>query len=231
MLPGPHPRPLGGWGLGMVQPAPCPQRTRAAPTSLVGMFTGIVRERGAVVSVEPTPAGIRLVVEAPETAGAATVGDSVSIDGVDLTVVDIANGQMSFDAVPETLSRTALGGLAPGDDVNIEPALRAGEPLSGHYVQGHIDGVGRVRSVEREGEGLRIWFEAPRELLRYVVEKGSIAVQGVALTVAEVADDAFAVALIPYTLAETTLGTLAIDDPVNLEVDVLAKYVERLTTL
>ncbi len=215
----------------MVQPAPCPQRTRAAPTSLVGMFTGIVRERGAVVSVEPTPAGIRLVVEAPETAGAATVGDSVSIDGVDLTVVDIANGQMSFDAVPETLSRTALGGLAPGDDVNIEPALRAGEPLSGHYVQGHIDGVGRVRSVEREGEGLRIWFEAPRELLRYVVEKGSIAVQGVALTVAEVADDAFAVALIPYTLAETTLGTLAIDDPVNLEVDVLAKYVERLTTL
>src|SRR5205823_14385629 len=108
-------------------------------------------------------------------------------------------------------------------------ALRAGEPLSGHYVQGHIDGVGRVRSVKREGEGLRVWFETPRELLRYVVEKGSIAVQGVALTVAEIADDAFAVALIPYTLAETTLGTLAIDDPVNLDVDVLAKHAERLT--
>ena len=201
----------------------------AEATSLVSMFTGIVRERGAVVSVDETPAGIRLVVEAPETAGAAAVGDSVAIDGVDLTVVDIANGQLSFDAVPETLARTALGSLTPGDDVNIEPALRVGEPLSGHYVQGHIDGVGLVRSVEREGEGLRVWFEAPRELLRYVVEKGSIAVHGVALTVAEVADDAFAVALIPHTLAETTLGTLAIGDPVNLEVDVLAKYVERLT--
>ena len=193
------------------------------------MFTGIVRERGAVVSVDETPSGIRLVVEAPETAGAAAVGDSVAIDGVDLTVVDIASGQLSFDAVPETLARTTLGSLTPGDDVNIEPALRVGEPLSGHYVQGHIDGVGRVRSVAREGEGLRVWFEAPRELLRYVVEKGSIAVHGVALTVAEVADDAFAVALIPRTLAETTLGTLAIGDPVNLEVDVLAKYVERLT--
>ncbi len=193
------------------------------------MFTGIVRERGAVVSVDETPAGIRLVVEAPQTAGTTAVGDSVAIDGVDLTAVDVANGQLSFDAMPETLDRTVLGALAPGDDVNVEPALRAGEPLSGHYVQGHIDGVGRVRSIEREGEGLRLWFEAPRELLRYVVEKGSITVQGVALTVTGVGDDGFEVALIPYTLAETTLGTLAIGDPVNLEVDVLAKYVERLT--
>ena len=193
------------------------------------MFTGIVRERGSVVSVDETPAGIRLVLEAPALADATTVGDSVAIDGVDLTAIDVANGQLSFDAVPETLARTTLGRLAPGDDVNLEPALRAGEPLSGHYVQGHVDGVGRVRSVEREGEGLRVWFEVERELLRYVVEKGSIAVQGVALTVADLADDAFAVALIPYTLAETTLGELAIGDPVNLEVDVLAKYVERLT--
>ncbi len=193
------------------------------------MFTGIVRERGAVVSVDETPAGIRLVVEAPQTAGTTAVGDSVAIDGVDLTAVDVANGQLSFDAMPETLDRTVLGALAPGDDVNVEPALRAGEPLSGHYVQGHVDGVGRVRSIEREGEGLRLWFEAPRELLRYVVEKGSITVQGVALTVTGVGDDGFEVALIPYTLAETTLGTLAIGDPVNLEVDVLAKYVERLT--
>jgi riboflavin synthase len=192
------------------------------------VFTGIVRERGVVVSVDETPAGIRLVVEAPQTAAGAALGDSVSIDGVDLTAVDIANGQLSFDAMPETLARSALGRLTPGDDVNVEPALRAGEPLSGHYVQGHIDGVGSVRSLVPEGEGFRVWFAAPRDLLRYVVEKGSITVQGVALTVTAIAEDGFEVALIPYTLAETTLGELALDDPVNLEVDVLAKYVERL---
>jgi riboflavin synthase len=192
------------------------------------VFTGIVRERGVVVSVDETPAGIRLVVEAPQTAAGAALGDSVSIDGVDLTAVDIANGQLSFDAMPETLARSALGRLTPGDDVNVEPALRAGEPLSGHYVQGHVDGVGSVRSLVPEGEGFRVWFAAPRGLLRYIVEKGSITVQGVALTVTAIAEDGFEVALIPYTLAETTLGELALDDPVNLEVDVLAKYVERL---
>jgi riboflavin synthase len=192
------------------------------------VFTGIVRERGVVVSVDETPAGIRLVVEAPQTAAGAALGDSVSIDGVDLTAVDIANGQLSFDAMPETLARSALGRLTPGDDVNVEPALRAGEPLSGHYVQGHVDGVGSVSSLVPEGEGFRVWFAAPRDLLRYIVEKGSITVQGVALTVTAIAEDGFEVALIPYTLAETTLGELALDDPVNLEVDVLAKYVERL---
>src|SRR5438128_7485606 len=193
------------------------------------MFTGIVRERGRIAAVEGGQGGVRLLVEAPATAAQSAIGDSVAVSGVCLTVTAAENGTLAFDAVPETLCRSSLGSLAPGDSVNLEPALRAGEPLSGHYVQGHIDGVGRVRSVVREGEGLRVGFEAPRELLRYVVEKGSIAVQGVALTVAEVADDAFAVALIPYTLAETTLGTLAIGDSVNLEVDVLAKYVERLT--
>src|SRR5207244_10748261 len=126
------PRPVVGWGLGTVQRSPGPHELCKATTTLDRVFSGIVRERGVVVSAEPTTAGIRLVVEAPETAGAAAVGDSVSIDGVDLTVVDIANGQLSFDAVPETLSRTVLGELASGDDVNIEPALRAGEPLSGH---------------------------------------------------------------------------------------------------
>ena len=193
------------------------------------MFTGIVRERGVVLSADATAAGVRLVIEASQLAAATAIGDSVSIDGVDLTAIDVANGQLSFDAVPETLARTTLGGLEAGDEVNLEPALRAGEPLSGHYVQGHVDGVGRVRSVEREGEGLRVWFEPPADLLRYIVEKGSIAVEGVALTVADLDDHGFAAALIPYTLAETTLSMLAVGDLVNLEVDVLAKYVERLT--
>ena len=192
------------------------------------MFTGIVRERGTVVSSEGGGDGVRLVIEAPATAKATALGDSVSVDGVDLTATEIANGQLSFDAVPETLRRTTLGRLAPGAEVNLEPALRAGEPLGGHYVQGHVDGVCRVRSVERDGAGLRVEFEAPSSLLHYVVEKGSVTVHGVALTVTGVDDEAFGVALIPYTLSETTLGTIAVGDELNLEVDVLAKYVERL---
>jgi riboflavin synthase len=191
------------------------------------VFTGIVRERGTVVSVDGDAEGIRLVVEAPATANVTALGDSVAIDGVDLTATEKTKGRLTFVVVPETLARSTLGRLEPGEEVNLEPALRAGEPLGGHYVQGHVDGVCRVRSVERDGVGLRVWFEAP-SLLRYVVEKGSVAVQGVALTVAGVTDEAFAVALIPYTLAETTLGTIAVGDDLNLEVDVLAKYVERL---
>ena len=135
---------------------------------------------------------------------------------------------LSFDAVPETLSRTALGTLDQGSRVNLEPALRAGDPLGGHYVQGHVDGVGSVQSVTREGEGNRVRFEAAPELLRYVVEKGSIAVQGTSLTVAVVDHAGFEVALIPHTLQATTLGTLEPGQPVNLETDVLAKYVEKL---
>ncbi len=192
------------------------------------MFTGIVRERGTVLSVVGGDEGLRLVIEAPATADVTALGDSVSVDGVDLTAMEIANGQLTFTAVPETLARTTLARLAPEVEVNLEPALRAGEPLGGHYVQGHVDGVCRVRFVEREGVGLRVSFDAPPELLRYVVEKGSVAVQGVALTVAGVDDEAFTVALIPYTLTETTLGTIAVGDELNLEVDVLAKYVERL---
>jgi riboflavin synthase len=193
------------------------------------MFTGIVRERGSVTAVDERERGRRLVVDAPATARVTVLGDSVSVNGVCLTATGVDGGLIAFDAVPETLARSTLGGLAAGDDVNLEPALRAGEPLGGHYVQGHVDGVGSVRSVEREGDGLRVWIETAPDLLRYCVEKGSIAVQGISLTVAGLADDAFAVALIPHTLSETTLGTIAIGDRVNLEVDVLAKYVERLT--
>jgi riboflavin synthase len=192
------------------------------------VFTGIVREVGRVARLDGGDDGLRLRIEAPDTAARVALGDSVSIDGCDLTVTAIDGSDLSFEAVPETLSRTTFGGLAVGDRVNLEPALRAGEPFGGHYVQGHVDGVGRVRSVEPEGHGKRMWIDAPSEVLRYVVEKGSIAVEGVALTIAGLDEAGFAVALIPYTLVETTLDALAPGDPVNLEADVLAKYVERL---
>jgi riboflavin synthase len=180
------------------------------------VFTGLVRDVGRVVSFD----GSRLVVETSVEAG---VGDSVAIDGICLTVVASQEGRLVFDVVPETLGRVKRF----GGEVNVEPPLRAGDPLGGHYVQGHVDAVGRVQSVEAEGEGLRVFVEAPSEVLRYAVEKGSIAVDGVSLTVSEVAADAFAVALVPHTLAATTLSTLAPGRAVNLEVDVLAKYVER----
>ena len=191
------------------------------------MFTGIVRELGRVVSLDGEDT-VRLVVEAPSTAAATGIGDSVSINGVCLTAVELVDGTIAFDAVPETLARTSLRRLGVGSRVNLEPALRAGDALGGHYVQGHVDGVGRVRSVDTEGDGARIWFDAPPELLRYCVEKGSISVDGVSLTVAALNDGGFAVALIPHTLEVTTLGEAQPGTEVNLEVDVLAKYVERL---
>jgi riboflavin synthase len=187
------------------------------------VFTGLVREVGRVVSFD----GGRLSVE---SSLAAAIGDSVSVNGCCLTVVDGDRRTLAFDAVPETLARTTLGRLDAGAAVNLEPALRAGEPLGGHYVQGHVDGVGRVRSLEPEGGGARLWVDPPAELLRYCVEKGSIAVDGVSLTIADLDEEGFAVALVPHTVAATTLGTLEPGSEVNLEADVLAKYVERLTS-
>jgi riboflavin synthase len=184
------------------------------------VFTGLVREVGRVVSFEDG----RLVVE---SSLAAAIGDSVAINGCCLTVVDGDRQTLAFDVVPETVARVKLFGAR----VNLEPALRAGEPLGGHYVQGHVDGVGRVRSVEGEGEGARVWVDPPAELLRYCVEKGSIAVDGVSLTLAELDDEGFAVALVPHTLSATTLGALGAGDEVNLEADVLAKYAEKLLGL
>ena len=178
------------------------------------VFTGIVREVGRVESFD----GHRLVVAAQTSAAE---GDSVSVDGVCLTAVD--GSRLAFDVVDETLRRTTLGALKAGDSVNLEPALRAGDPLGGHIVQGHVDGIGRAREV-----GDLVWVDAPAELLRYCVEKGSITVDGVSLTVAAVDENGFAVALVPHTLEVTTLGGLAPGDEVNLEVDVLAKYVEKL---
>lgn len=188
------------------------------------MFTGIVRELGRVAGFD----GSRLRIDAPSAAADAAVGDSVAIAGVCLTVVENDGQALAFDTVPETLSRTSLGRLAAGDVVNVEPALRAGEPLGGHLMQGHVDGLGQVRSVAPEEEGRRVWFDVPPKLLRYCAEKGSIAVDGTSLTVAALDDAGVAVALVPHTLAATTLGMLTTGDVVNLEVDVLAKYVERL---
>jgi riboflavin synthase len=186
------------------------------------MFTGLVREVGVVRSLA---ASGRLVISSSLEA---ELGDSIAIDGACLTVVAFDGETLAFDAVPETLARTCLGRLAAGSRVNLEPALRAGDALGGHYVQGHVDGVGTVRSVEPEDRGRRVWFDVPAELLRYVVEKGSITVQGVSLTVAGIDGEGFAVALIPHTLEATTLGELVPGTPVNVEADVLAKYVERL---
>ena len=192
------------------------------------MFTGIVRELGRVAFAEEREGGLALEIHAPATAPTLSPGDSLAVDGVCLTAESVGGARVTLHAVPETLSRTTLGRLREGDAVNLEPALRAGEPLGGHYVQGHVDAIGRIQSVEAEGEGLRVFVAAPPEVLRYVVEKGSVAVDGVSLTVADLADDAFAVALVPHTLERTTLSDLLPGKQVNLEVDVLAKYVERL---
>jgi riboflavin synthase len=192
------------------------------------VFTGIIRERGRVADVGGEAGARHLRIEGPATASALSVGDSVSVDGCCLTATEVADGQFAVTAVPETISRTTLGGLAAGDEVNLETATRAGEPLGGHYVQGHVDGVGQIDSVVAEDEGARMRISAPPELLRYCVEKGSIAVEGVSLTISALDDGAFEVALVPHTLERTTLGSAQAGDAVNLEVDILAKYVEKL---
>ena len=202
--------------------------TGALLVALIGVFTGIVRELGHIVSREGDEERARLVVAAPELASELEIGDSVAVDGCCLTVVEKQDETVAFDLSAETLSRTDISSLEVGQGVNLEPAIRVGEPLGGHYVQGHVDAVGRVRSLVPEGEGVRMWIELPSDVLRYCVEKGSLTVAGVSLTVAELTDDAVAVALIPHTLEVTTLGKVGPGDAVNLEADVIAKYVERL---
>jgi riboflavin synthase len=181
------------------------------------VFTGIVQERGRVKSFEDG----RLVVESAIRAG---IGDSIAVDGVCLTVAQNDDGRLAFDVMAETQRRAKPF----GPEVNLESALRAGDPLGGHYVQGHVDAMGTVRTVEPEGDGNRVWIDVSDDVLRYLVEKGSITVDGVSLTVAQLDDRGFAVALVQHTLAITTLDRLAAGDTVNLETDVLAKYVERL---
>lgn len=195
------------------------------------MFTGIVLEMGTVVGKEMTPAGARLRISASNTLERLRLGESIAVNGVCLTVVDLQGDTFSVEAVPQTLKRTTLGRLEVGHRVNLEPPLRVGDALGGHWVMGHIDDVGQVIAVAPEGNSQRITIRPPQELMRYIVEKGSIAVDGVSLTVAETGPDAFSVVLIPHTRAVTTLGQLNPGDWVNLEVDVLGKYVERLLGL
>jgi riboflavin synthase len=192
------------------------------------MFTGIIESVGAVAEVRTSPAGARLVIEAARAAQDAAVGDSIAVNGVCLTAVEVAPPQLRFDVVHETLRRSNLGELAAGDEVNLERPLAAGGRLSGHFVQGHVDATGQVRSLVEEGDSLRIGISAPASVLRYVVEKGSIAVDGISLTVAARDESGFEVAVIPHTRAITTLGRKLPGQTVNLEVDILAKYVEQL---
>jgi riboflavin synthase len=194
------------------------------------VFTGIVRERGRVASAVGNGGGVRLRIEATETAASANLGDSIAVAGCCLTVTAVDNGVLEFDAVPETLARSNLGRLGPGSEVNLEPALRAGDPLGGHFVQGHVDGLGRVLRLDPEGDGARLSLELPAGLLRYCIEKGSLTVDGVALTVAAVRDDGVEAALVPFTLEHTTLSSLEPGTEVNVEVDLLAKYAERLSS-
>jgi riboflavin synthase len=187
------------------------------------MFTGIVEEVGTLAASEAAPGGIRLVFQAGTVIDGTRVGDSISVNGCCLTVVDMGPGRWAADAVAETLSRTNLGTLRPGDRVNLERTVSVGSRLGGHLVQGHVDGVGHISRVAPDLE-----VEAPEPVLRYLVEKGSVTVDGVSLTVVAVTDESFLVAVIPHTLAVTTLGLKRAGDQVNLEVDVIAKYAERL---
>ncbi|OZM72993.1 riboflavin synthase [Amycolatopsis antarctica] len=191
------------------------------------MFTGIVEEIGDVVAIDQVPDAARLTVRGPLVTTDAAHGDSIAVSGVCLTVVDVAGGEFTVDVVHETLSRSSLAKVREGDRVNLERATPAGGRLGGHIMQGHVDGTGTYLARDERG---MTRFALPPELARYVVEKGSIAVDGVSLTVAAVTAEQFGVALIPTTLELTTLGARQPGDPVNLEVDVLAKYVERLAS-
>jgi riboflavin synthase len=192
------------------------------------VFTGLVADLGSVAALDATPDGVRLRV-ITALAGELSDGDSVAVNGVCLTAVDPDADGFGADVMHETLRRSSLAGVEPGTRVNLELPLRADERLGGHVVQGHVDGVGAVRAVREDGFARVVTIEADPALLRYVVEKGSIAVDGVSLTVAAIEGSSFDVSLIPETLERTNLGTAAPGTAVNLEVDILAKYLEKLT--
>jgi riboflavin synthase len=191
------------------------------------MFTGLVEDLGAVADLQTTADGVRLTVRTPLAARLGE-GDSIAVDGVCLTATAVNGGSFCADVMAQTLRASALARLQAGARVNLELPVRAGAPLGGHIVQGHVDGVGAVAAVREDGFARVVTVSAPRELLRYVVEKGSVALNGVSLTVSRLGDEDFDVSLIPETLSRTNLGAAAPGAPVNIEVDVLAKYVERL---
>ena len=198
------------------------------------MFTGIVRERGRLAA-DPEPAaggGLRLrIAHGPELSRLLSVGDSLAVSGVCLTIVEGGEGESAVDVSPETIARTTLGALHAGDALNLEPALRAGDALGGHWVQGHVDGTVEVVAVEAVGDHRELACALPAELAPFVVEKGSIALDGVSLTVAALDERGFRVALIPHTLEVTTLGGVRAGDRLNVEVDLLGKYVQRALQL
>ena len=191
------------------------------------MFTGIVQEVGEVEAVEAAPNGARIVVRMPQLAPEVAMGDSVAVAGTCLTAVELGAERIAFEAMGETLAKTTTGALAPGSRVNLEPALRPTDRMGGHVVQGHVDAVGEVVGVRMDGIARVVEIAAPPEVARYVVQKGSIAVDGVSLTVAAVTERGFEIWLIPHTCEVTTLGGAVPGDRVNLEADIYAKYVER----
>ena len=193
------------------------------------MFTGIVEERGEVVAVQDLPDAARVTIAGPLVTSDAKLGDSISVNGVCLTVVEVGGGAFTADVMRETLERSSLDKIATGDPVNLERAAMVGQRLGGHIVQGHVDGTGVILARQPSAHWELVRIGLPAHLARYLVEKGSITVDGVSLTVVEVRDDEFSVSLIPETLRATTLGARTPGDLVNLEVDVVAKYVERLT--
>lgn len=197
------------------------------------MFTGIVTELGRVTAVTEADGGRRIVIAAPKTAAGMTIGDSIAVNGVCLTAVTVDHGgRVEVDVVAETLERSNLGDLAPGDTVDLERPMATDGRFDGHFVQGHVDGVGRIEQLAEEGDARRLRVAIPSALARYVVEKGSITIDGASLTVTAVAPDGATpwceIVLIPHTLEVTVLGRKGVGDTVNIEVDVIAKYVERL---
>jgi riboflavin synthase len=192
------------------------------------MFTGIVEERGTVASIEQLTNAARVAIRGSVVLSDVRAGDSIAVNGVCLTVVDLGPDYFTADVMEETLKRSSLDGVGAGSEVNLERAARLDSRLGGHLVQGHVDGTGAVLAIEPDAHWTAMRISLPVDLGRYVVEKGSITVDGVSLTVVAVDDEAFSVSLIPTTLAETTLGSRQVGDRVNLEVDAIAKYVERL---
>jgi riboflavin synthase len=192
------------------------------------MFTGIVEEMGAVVALEKTLAGTRMTILASIIMPDMHIGDSVSVNGTCLTVVSTAERDFSVDVSPETLAVTTLGQLTAGAPVNLERAMKLNERIGGHLVAGHVDGVGTIRSRQQEGNAIVLAIDAPPDILRYCVVKGSVTVDGISLTINEVTDRGFSVTIIPHTAKVTTLGLKQVNDTVNLEADLIGKYVERL---
>jgi riboflavin synthase len=192
------------------------------------MFTGIIEEVGTLAAVHRRGSAARIVVEAPGIAAGVSIGDSVAISGVCLTAIAIDAHNISFDAVPETIERSSLKTLKAGDPINIERSLQVGGRLGGHFVQGHVDGTGTIKQIEDRENAHVVTIEALPELMRYIAPKGSIAIDGISLTVVDVRDASFTVWIIPHTFVNTTIGDRKPGDSVNLEIDMLARYIERL---